>query len=91
MSVKPDVLMHDDTCHFEKFVKKRVHKDFMGIRYWLVDHFHCKNHLCNKKAWSPCEHRRCKHIRTDMSESFTAWIRPLNFFVSASNAHSHKS
>ena len=62
----------------------------MGIRYWLVDLFHCKNHLCNKKEWSPCERRRCKHIRTNMSESFNAWIRPLNFFLNSLNAHSHK-
>ena len=89
-NVKPDVLIHDDMCHFEKFVKKRTPKDFMGIRYWLVDLFHCKNHLCNKKEWRPCEHKRCKHIRTNMSESFNAWIRPLNFFLNSLNAHSHK-
>ena len=55
-NVKLDVLIHDDMCHFEKFVKKRTPKDFMGIKYWLVDLFHCKNHLCNKKEWRPCEH-----------------------------------
>ena len=78
--VSANLLLHDDACHFEAFVKKRHQDIFKDIKCYMVDCFHMKNHRCNKSVWSRQEKARVKNVRTNLCESFNAWIRPLNFF-----------
>ena len=48
--VKPDLLIHDDACHFEQHIKKSkaLKKVFKPIRHY-VDEFHRVNHKCYPK------------------------------------------
>ena len=88
--VSADLLLHDDACHFESYVKKYECEGFENIKYYMVDCFHMKNHRCSKSTWTPKEKKRAKNVRTNMSETFNAWIRPLNFFLNSLRPHSHK-
>ena len=36
------------------------------------------------------EQRRAKDVRTNMSESLNAWVRPLNFFLNGLRPASHR-
>ena len=43
--VEADLLIHDDACHFEQFIKKKKYSEhFDNIRYFVVDVFHRSNH-----------------------------------------------
>ena len=88
--VSADLLLHDDACHFETYVKKQHCKVFQNIQYYMVDCFHMRNHRCSKATWTAKEKKRVKNVRTNMSETFNAWIRPLNFFLNSLRPHSHK-
>ena len=93
--VSADLLLHDDACHFEQQILKSKQlkyecEGFENIKYYMVDCFHMKNHRCSKSTWTPKEKKRAKNVRTNMSETFNAWIRPLNFFLNSLRPHSHK-
>ena len=51
--VSADLLLHDDACHFESYVKKYECEGFENIKYYMVDCFHMKNHRCSKSTWTP--------------------------------------
>ena len=87
--VSADLLLHDDACHFESFVNSRNCEGFEDIKYYMVDCFHMRNHRCSKSVWTRKEKQRVKTVRTNMSESFNAWLRPLNFFLNHVRPHSH--
>ena len=38
-------LVHDDMCHFRAYCKKHKAKGFVGIKTWLIDKWHRKNHV----------------------------------------------
>jgi hypothetical protein len=50
--VDPDLVMHDDVCHFEPYVKKRRPEKYAGVKYWIVDALHKSNHKCKKRHWT---------------------------------------
>ena len=89
-NVDVDLFIHDDVCHFESYIKKRRYSQFDSVKYYIVDVFHAPNHLCSKRKWTPREKKRCKLVRTNIAESFNAWIRSLNFFVNGLRPHSHR-
>ena len=94
--VKPDLLIHDDACHFEAHIKKkcksckRMIRAFKSIKYYVVDEFHRVNHKCAKKKLTTREKTRMKRVRTNMSEVFNAWIRRKNFVLNSMNCYSHR-
>ncbi|CAE7031267.1 unnamed protein product [Symbiodinium sp. CCMP2592] len=85
----PDVLIHDDACHLEAYVRKHHPDSFPSVKHFIVDAFHRRNHKCSKRELTVSQKRRCNRVRTNMSESFNAWIRALNFFVNSLRPHSH--
>ena len=87
--IHADLLIHDDICHFQPFVTKHHAEAFAGIKFWVIDAFHCPNHTCDKCVWSTAEKRRCKSVRTNVSESVNAWVRSLNFFLNSLRPLSH--
>jgi hypothetical protein len=88
--VNADVLIHDDACHFEPHAKKYASLDFQGIEYYMIDVLHQQNHKCTKRTWTRREKKRMEGVRTNMAESFNAWVRPLNFFLNGLRPHSHR-
>ena len=88
--VDPDLLMHDDQCHFEPYANKVAPKTFAKVKHWLIDWWHLKNHKCSKQKWMKKQEARCKNIRNNMAESFNSWIRALNFFLNGLRPHSHR-
>ena len=90
--VNPNLLIHDDACHFEQHVKKSkaMKKTFKKIQHYVVDEFHRVNHKCSKKKLNKAEKERLKKVRTNMSEVFNAWIRNKNFVLNSMNAMSHR-
>ena len=89
--VEPDLLIHDDACHFQSYVQKHDKAGhFKDIKYWVVDVFHAPNHRCEKRTWTKKEQRRCSTVRTNVAESFNAWIRTLNFFANGLRPHSRR-
>ena len=87
--MKVDLLLHDDACHFEQYVKKNYPDVFSDIKYYVVD-FHALNQTCSKRYWTGAVKRRCQNVRTNITEIFNAWIRSLNFFFNSLRPHSHK-
>lgn len=85
-----DLLMHDDACHFEAHVKKKGGRCFKRIKFYVIDKWHRRNHKCSKKKLTRAEKARCKNTRTNMSESFNAWMRGLNFFLNGLTPSSHR-
>ena len=49
--VNPDLLIHDDACHFQKHIQghKALKHAFRKVRYYLIDEFHRPNHKCQKR------------------------------------------
>lgn len=88
--VSADLLLHDDACHFEAYVQKHAGDAFDGVKYYLVDCFHMRNHTCSKSSWSRKEKQRVQAVRTNMCESFNAWLRPLNFFLNSLRPQTHE-
>ena len=88
--MKVDLLLHDDACHFEQYVKRNGSDAFNDIKYYVVDAFHAPNHKCSKRCWTGAVKRRCQNVRTNIPEIFNAWIRSLNFFFNSLRPHSHK-
>ena len=90
--VNPDLLIHDDACHFEGHVQKskKWKSIFKKIRYYVIDEFHRVNHKCCKKHLTKSEAKRLKRVRTNMSEVFNAWMRRKNFILNSMNAYSHR-
>ncbi|CAE7239170.1 unnamed protein product [Symbiodinium sp. CCMP2592] len=89
--VEADLLIHDDICHFQQYASRKKHAtDFNSSRYYVVDAFHAPNHRCSKSTWTPAERRRCRNVRTNVSESFNAWVRSLNFFLNNLRPKSHR-
>jgi hypothetical protein len=88
--VDPDVLMHDDMCHFEPYAKKRSPKKFAKVKHWIIDWWHLKNHKCAKNKWTRAQKKRCAKVRSNMAESFNAWIRSLNFYLNGLRTFSHR-
>ncbi|CAE7354716.1 unnamed protein product [Symbiodinium natans] len=89
-NIAVDLLLHDDACHFEQYVKKNHPDVFSDIKYYVVDAFHAPNHKCSKRYWTGAVKRRCQNVRTNIPEIFNAWIRSLNFFFNSLRPHSHK-
>lgn len=89
-NVEPDILIHDDNCTFETHVRKNKRPKFRRIKYFVIDKFHRGNHRCKKRTLTREETKRCKKLRTNMSESFNAWMRRLNFFLNGLNPASHR-
>ena len=90
--VNPDLLIHDDACHFEGHVQKskKWKSIFKKIRYYVIDEFHRVNHKCCKKHLTKSEAKKLKRVRTNMSEVFNAWMRRKNFILNSMNAYSHR-
>ena len=90
--VNPNLLIHDDACHFEQQIlkSKQLKKTFKPIRHYVVDEFHRVNHKCSKKKLTRNEKKRLAKVRTNMSEVFNAWIRKKNFSLNAMNPYSHR-
>ena len=89
-NMQVDLLIHDDACHFENYVRKNQTEGFEGIKFYIIDEFHRRNHKCSKRVLTRREKARVQHVRTNTSEMFNAWVRPLNFFVNGLRPHSHK-
>ena len=60
------------------------------IKYYMVDCFHMKNHRCSKSTSTTKNKKRVKTVRTNMSETFNAGIRPSNFFLNSLRPRSGK-
>ena len=88
--VEADLAMHDDNCHFEPCAKRNAPKVFKRIKYFVIDPVHQVNHKCSKKKWTQREHKRMKKVRSNMAESFNAWIRTYNAFLNSLRPHSHR-
>ena len=90
--VNPDLLIHDDACHFEQRVKSdsSLKKAFKQIKHYAIDEFHRCNHKCAKRNLTKTEKSRLRKVRTNMSEVFNAWIRRKNFALNSMNATSHR-
>ena len=90
--VNPNLLIHDDACHFEQQIlkSKQLKKTFKPIRHYVVDEFHRVNHKCSKKKLTRNEKKRLAKVRTNMSEVFNAWIRKKKFALNAMNPRSHR-
>ena len=89
-NVDVDLLIHDDICHFESDIKKRRYSQFDSVKYFIVDVFHAPHHLCSRRKWTARERKGCKLVRTNIAESFNAWIWSLNCFVNGLRPHSHR-
>ena len=89
-NVNATCLIHDNACHFESYVMSRGLSEFDGIRDFLVDTFHMKNHKCAKSTRTRREKARVKGVNTSVCEILNAWLRPLNFFLNHVRPHSHK-
>ena len=74
----PDLVIHDDACHLEAYVRKHHPDSFPSVKHYIVDVFHRRNHKCSKRELTVSQKRRCNRVRTNMSESFNAWIRTVN-------------
>ena len=95
--VKPDLLIHDDACHFEAHVKrsKVYQKAFRKIRRYIIDEFHQPNHKCKKRARRGTSHESSreeaiKHVRANMAETFNCWFLRKNFAFNSMAPHSHR-
>ena len=90
--VNPDLLIHDDACHFEAYIKKsKVYKKaFRKVKHYIIDEFHRPNHKCKKRNLTLSEKKRAKHVRTNMAETFNCWIRRKNFALNSMAPHSHR-
>lgn len=60
------------------------------MKHFVIDGLHKGNHKYKKKHYTRAEARRFKDTRTNMSESFNAWIHPLNFFLNGLRPSSHR-
>ena len=89
-NVHADLLVHDDACHFEKFVATYDSNAFDNIEFFLVDTFHMKNHKCHKNSRTRKEKKRLKNVRTSICEAFNAWLRPMNFFLNSLRPQTHE-
>lgn len=78
--VNPDLLIHDDACHFQQHIQghKALHA-FRKVR-----------HKRQKRTLKKAEAKRLKNSRTNMAEVFNSWIRRKNFFLNSMNPHSHR-
>ena len=88
--IKPASLTHDDNCTFEKWVKKNHPEDYKDVKDFVVDHFHKKNHVCQKKRWTRRQKRLLKGINTSCCEQFHAFLRRFNFFLNSLRPSSHR-
>ena len=88
--MKVDLLLHDDACHFEKYVERNHLESFSDIKLYVVDAFHAPNHKCSIQYWTGAVKERCAEVRTILPEVFNAWIRTLNFFFNGLRPHSQK-
>jgi hypothetical protein len=89
-NVAPNLLIHDDACHFQNYVLKNFSAEFKGVKHYVVDRFHRHNHKCAKKKYTRSEDRRLKGVNTSIAEIFNAWMRPLNFFLNGLRPQSHR-
>lgn len=89
-NVEPDLLIHDDCCRFEKYIKDRDLPLFNRIKYFVIDEFHQKNHKCAKKKWTTAEKKRLEDVPTNTCEMFNSWIRQLNHFLNSLRFSSHR-
>ena len=89
-NMKVDLLLHDDACHFQDYVEKHKEDGFDAIKFYIIDEFHRRNHTCKERRLTKREVARSHGVRTNMSEIFNAWLRPLNFFLNGLRPHSHK-
>jgi hypothetical protein len=91
--IKPRGLVHDDNCTFEKWVSKRsteLRDKYKTVIDYVIDHFHKKNHKCEKKAWTPAQKRRLNQVNTSCFEQFNAFLRRYNFFLNSLRPSSHR-
>ena len=88
-NTKMDLPIHDDACHFEDYVKKDQVDGFNDIKFYIIDEVHRRNRACKKRSLTKREVARGQ-VRTNISEMFNAWIRPLNFFLNGLWPRNHK-
>jgi len=88
--VNVNLLCHDDMCHFEAWAKKRHAEAYKKVRYWVIDHFHRKNHKCSKKVLKNAEKRRLKGLNTSACEQFNSFARRFNFIFNSMRSASHR-
>ena len=89
-NVDANLIIHDDACTFESYVKKRRPATYSGVKHFIVDEFHRCNHTCCKKCLTRAEKARMKGVPTTISEMFNSWIRRLNFFLNGLRPASHR-
>ena len=64
----PDLVIHDDACHLEAYVRKHHPDSFPSVKHYIVDVFHRRNDKCSKRELTVSQKRRCnrgadKHVR----------------------------
>lgn len=69
---------HGGVCHVEQTARKLDPATFDRVKVWVIDHIHKKNHKLNNNILSAIDRRRLGNTRTNMVESFNAWMRRLN-------------
>lgn len=79
--VKPTVLVHDDACHFEDYMRRHHRNTFQSVRHIVCDRFHQKNHKCHKCRYTRAQESILNGINTSICEQFNSWIRGLNPFL----------
>jgi hypothetical protein len=89
-NVSPTGLCHDDNCDFEKWCRKRYPTNYASLRDFVIDHFHKRNHKCEKKEWTKGQKQRWKGINTSACEQFNSYLRRYNFFLNSLRPSSHR-
>ena len=88
--VDPNLLIHDDACHFEAYVKRHCPTLFSNVKHYVIGKLHCRNHKCSKRVWTRAEKRRMGTLPSELAETFNAWIRSYNFFLNSLRPASHR-
>lgn len=91
--VKANALIHNDACHFEKYIhlRKLLRKAVRCIKQMVVDDIgDATMHTCRKAHLTRAEGQCFKKARTNMSEVFNAWVRRKNFFLNGMSPCSHR-
>ena len=89
-NVNPIGLCHDDVCCFEKWCKKRYPTEYASIKDFVIDHFHKRNHKCEKRVWTKGQKQRWKGMNTSACEQFNSYFRRYNFFLNSLRPSSHR-
>ena len=85
-----DLIMHDDACHLEAFVRKRYPEVYRKVKYFTIDEWHRRNHKCTKRDLTADEQARVAGLNGSISEQFNAFIRQFNFWLNYLRPSAHR-